>query len=192
MIILVQLCNGGIKGGMRDISPSPRKTLPSLAPPLEEKNGQNQPFSAKFLDFCPLRNDFASSMPPPHTKRKFWCHHCPCAMAKCRKGLIPPFKFFWSQQIENYEREAMHHGKTYKPSLVITLIRNYNDHQTNCLQNNIDYYEQQESRWCHLVIWSFDITDNNKQGCSMSRLGLSQGTCIGLFLLKISEGKSHV
>ena len=43
----------------------PRLLCPHLPPPpSEEKNGQNQPFSANFWIFAPSESHFAPSMPP--------------------------------------------------------------------------------------------------------------------------------
>ena len=43
------------------LPPPPSEALP---PPSEEKNGQNQPFSAIFWIFAPSETYFVSSMPP--------------------------------------------------------------------------------------------------------------------------------
>ena len=64
-------------GGMGGKCPPVGGSAPPLAPQSEEKNGQNQPFSANFwifapswIAFCPL------DAPPPQTN--FWCRHWVC------------------------------------------------------------------------------------------------------------------
>ena len=59
--------SGGIKGRYGGIC-SPSRRLSPTCPPSEEKNSQNQPSLSFWGDFCPLRNAFCPSMPPPtHT-----------------------------------------------------------------------------------------------------------------------------
>ena len=56
--------SGSIKGWHGGIYPHQRLCpTPLLAPQSEEKNGQNQPFSAKFWIFAPSEMHFATSMP---------------------------------------------------------------------------------------------------------------------------------
>ena len=52
------------RGGMGEFPPSWRLSPPPLAPQSEDKNGQNQPFSANFWVFAPSESHFAPSMPP--------------------------------------------------------------------------------------------------------------------------------
>ena len=66
--LLSPISSGGIKGDMGGAYASPvGGSAPSLAPQSEEKNGQNQPFLGKFLDFCPLRIAFCP-LDAPHKK----------------------------------------------------------------------------------------------------------------------------
>ena len=71
--------SGGIKGGMGAFVPPVEGSAPPLAPQSEEKNGQNQPFSAIFWIFAPWEMYFAPSMPPtknflvpPLHAEKYW------------------------------------------------------------------------------------------------------------------------
>ena len=61
--------SSGIKGGggHKGAFASPHWRL---CPPPKKKN---QPFSANFFDFCPLRNAFCPLSAP---KNNFWCCHC--------------------------------------------------------------------------------------------------------------------
>ena len=61
----IQIISGGIKGGHGGTNaPSRRLCPPHLLPQSEEKNCQNQPFSANFWIFAPSESHFAPSMPP--------------------------------------------------------------------------------------------------------------------------------
>ena len=82
--------SGSIKGALGAFSPH-LEALPPLAPPSEEKNGQNQPFSANFWIFAPSESHFAPSMPP--TQKKFWCSHWPVFR------FLPEFRFFVSPNL---------------------------------------------------------------------------------------------
>ena len=56
------------RGDMGANAPQSEALPPPLAPQSEEKNGQNQPFSANFWIFAPSESHFAPSVPPPHKK----------------------------------------------------------------------------------------------------------------------------
>ena len=88
--------SGGIKGGgghggkfppVGGSVPPP----PPTCPQSEEKNGQNQPFSANFWIFTPSGSHFAPSMPPPKknsgaaTTRNCFMLQCTgqCTMSLC-------------------------------------------------------------------------------------------------------------
>ena len=60
-----QTTSGGIKGGI--IMPPSRRLCPHLPPQSEEKNGQNQPFSANF-GFLPPQNRILPPRCPPQKK----------------------------------------------------------------------------------------------------------------------------
>ena len=52
------------QGGVGAFAPIGGSDPPHLPPQSEEKNGQNQPFSANFWIFAPSESHFAPSMPP--------------------------------------------------------------------------------------------------------------------------------
>ena len=70
----VSRCQGTTSGGMGGIC-SPIWRLcprPPTCPQSEEKNGQNQPFSAKFWVFAPQNCILPPRCPP---NKNFWCRH---------------------------------------------------------------------------------------------------------------------
>ena len=81
--------SGGIKGGMGGGKCPQSEALPPTCPPQsEEKNGQNQPFSANFWIFAPSELHFAPSMPPT---KKFLVPPLPihtCCVQQSRSGTV--------------------------------------------------------------------------------------------------------
>ena len=70
---------GGIKWGegMGHLPPPPVGGSTPTWPQSEEKNGQNQPFSAIF-GFLPPQNRILSPRCPPPPQNNFWCRHWVC------------------------------------------------------------------------------------------------------------------
>ena len=77
------------RGEWGHLPPPVRGSAPHLPPQSEEKNGQNQPFSAIFLIFAPSEMYFAPSMPPP-----------------TKNFLVPPLRRTTSTVLFGYNRST--------------------------------------------------------------------------------------